>query len=83
MNIKKILLFGVIILMLFGIGLGVSFMIGENLGDPIVEVIKYDRVYTSKADVIAYRIFSATGIIGTWTIAILLGNFAIKEIKDY
>ena len=66
----------------FGLALGLSFMLGDGILDPIKQVMSYSGSYIryTVVEVIGQRILQFVGIFFIWTLAIVGTRFVSKEI---
>lgn len=76
---KKLISIGIIIVaVLFGIG--AALFIGDNLFEPIKDIIGYDgSIRTSRVELISYKIFKVAGILTIWGVGTFFTKFIIEE----
>lgn len=65
----------------FGLALGLTFMLGDTLFNPIKEVLWFDGdVRTSVAEVIGQKILQVVGIFTVWTAMYLVNRVVVKDL---
>lgn len=81
---KKTIIKLVVGFILFGAALGLSFKLGDNLLDPIKEVMSYGGSYVRYTiiEVIGNRILQTVGIFFIWVIAYVMHKIIVKDITS-
>lgn len=71
---------------LFGLALGMTFLIGDGIIDPIEKVMggsgSYTYVRYTVVEVMGFRILQVVGIFFVWTLGFVGTRFIVKEITE-
>lgn len=68
----------------FGAALGLTFILGDGIADPIKEVMSYGNTYVlyTVTEIIGYRILQVVGVGLIWVFAYVFNRVVVKELTS-